>query len=230
MVPPEPILVLVTDRHRLAAALGAPAGQALALVEAQACGAVAGGVSILHVREPDLGAGDLLALTGALLTAARGTDTRVVVNDRLDVALAAGADGVHLRERSVASHDARRLLGAGRLVGRSVHDGAGVANAGPVDYLVAGTVFETVSKPGLAAPLGLDGLRALVQAAGARPVVAIGGLTAANIGLAFGAGARGGAAIGAFIPGRQARRRLAPAVKKLVETLRNGLNSSGTLP
>ena len=94
----------------------------------------------------------------------------------------------------------RRLLPRSMLVGRSVHDAEAARRACDADYLIGGTVFETVSKPELTRPLGLEGLAAIVAAAGDRPVWAVGGVTGENAAAIRAAGARGIAAIGAFIP------------------------------
>src|SRR5262249_61957306 len=118
----------------------------------------------------------LAALVSELLAVTRRTPSRIVVNDRLDVALAAGADGVHLRADSIPVAEARRLAPAGFLIGRSVHSAAEAAAARDADYLIAGTVFPSRSK-GTAHPLlGIDGLRAMVSAT-PPPALALGRLT-----------------------------------------------------
>jgi thiamine-phosphate diphosphorylase len=180
-------LCLVTDRRR-------------ADVLEQARRAVDAGVDLIHVREPDLDAAPLAALVAGVLTLTHGSPTRVVVNDRLDVALACVADGVHLRADSIGVVEARRLAPAGFLVGRSVHSVAESRAAGEADYVIAGTVFETASKPGLVQCLGLDGLRAIVRACPV-PVLAIGGITADRLPDVAATGAAGAAAIGLFASG-----------------------------
>src|SRR5437868_3352568 len=172
-------ICLVTDRHALVGA-GAPGIDARACLLAQARYAIEGGVDLIQVRERDLEAAALLALVSELLAIARGTTTRIVVNDRLDVALTAHADGVHLRSDSLPVAAVRRLAPAGFLVGCAVHNAAEAAAAAGADYLVAGTVFPSRSKPTSHRLLGVDGLRAIVSAASA-PVLAIGGVTAARI-------------------------------------------------
>lgn len=188
-----------------------------ALVD-QVQGAINGGVDIVQVREPDLHAREYVALVRDLLRARQGAATRIVVNDRVDVALAAGADGVHLRESSVSVMAARPLLNQDQLVGRSVHD-AGAARAHAADYLIAGSVFETLSKPGAPATLGLDGLRRVVLAAGECPVWAVGGVTIDRVAEVARTGARGIAAIGGFIP-IDSGRGVAHTVEQLVKTWR----------
>jgi thiamine-phosphate pyrophosphorylase len=194
-------ICMVTDRHALIRA-GASDADARACLIAQARFAIEGGVDLIQVRERDLEAAALLTLVSELLAIARGTTTRIVVNDRLDVALTARADGVHLRADSVPVAAARRLAPAGFLVGCSVHSAAEAAAAAGADYLVAGTVFPSRSKPASRRLLGVDGLRAVVSAASA-PVLAIGGITAARLDAVVSAGAAGVAAIGLFVHVRE---------------------------
>lgn len=192
------IRCLVTDRRRLAGA-GASFDHARRLLLAQFETAVNSGVDIIQVRERDLEAGELAALAAAAVSLARGTTTRIVVNDRLDVALACGADGVHLRADSIPTADARRLAPAGFLIGRSVHSAEEASAADGCDYVIAGTVFPSRSKAAGAVVLGLDGLRAVVRASRA-PVLAIGGVTADRFDDISAAGAAGVAGIGLFLP------------------------------
>jgi thiamine-phosphate pyrophosphorylase len=177
---------LVTDRRR-----ADPLRQARWAAEA--------GIDLIQVRERDLEAAALAALVAGILAATRGARTRIIVNDRLDVALACGAAGVHLRGDSVPVAAARRLASAGFLIGRSVHTVEEVECAAGADYLIAGTVFPTASKSDLPphAVLGVEGLAAIVRAAHA-PVLAIGGITEDRIDQIAGSGAAGFAAIGLF--------------------------------
>jgi thiamine-phosphate diphosphorylase len=191
------MICLVTDRLRLAGA-GASPDAARACLVAQARHAVDAGLDLIQVRERDLEAGDLASLVGALLTMTRGTPTRLVVNDRLDVALACGADGVHLRGDSVPIAAARRIAPPGFLIGRSVHGVEEAVASTAADYLIAGTVFPSASKPGQARLLGVDGLRAIVNAVD-RPVLAIGGIAGDRLGEVAAVGAAGFAAIGMFM-------------------------------
>ena len=125
---------------------------------------------------------------------------RLLINDRIDVALAVGADGVHLPVDSFSSGDARALLGPGRLIGVSTHslEQAQRASAAGADFVVFGPVFATPSKRPFGPPLGLE---ALAQAAGAVsvPVFAIGGVTAARADAVCRHGAHGIAAIAAVL-------------------------------
>lgn len=157
------------------------------------------GVHLVQVRERDLDGGPLLRLVVACVDAVRGTRTRVVVNDRLDVALAARAHGVHLRADSFAAPRVRVQAPSPFLVGRSIHSVAEAVEAsatGGLDYLVFGTVFETSSKPGIT-PAGISGLAA-VAGATRLPVLAVGGVTARHLPGVMTAGAAGIAAIGMF--------------------------------
>jgi thiamine-phosphate diphosphorylase len=165
----------------------------------QARWAAGAGIDLIQVRERDLEAAALAALVTQMLAATRGTPTRIVVNDRLDVALACGAAGVHLRGDSVPVAAARRLASAGFLIGRSVHTVDEAERADGADYLIAGTVFPTASKPEhpVHAFLGVAGLAAIARAARA-PVLAIGGITDDRIEQIAAAGAAGFAAIGLF--------------------------------
>lgn len=202
-------ICLVTDRRR-------------ADPIAQARAAAAARVDLLQVRERDLEGAALASLVRAVLEAVRGSATRVVVNERLDVALACGADGVHLRADSIGVADARRIAPAGFLVSRSVHtceEAAAIGDA--ADYLVAGTLFPTASKPEQSDHLGEAGLRRIVSAA-RTPVLAIGGVTADTIHVVSRAGAAGIAAIGLFA---------APdSLDGLVRTLRSRFDSAKTAP
>jgi thiamine-phosphate pyrophosphorylase len=182
-------LCLVTDRRRLG-------GEPEAVV-AQARAAAAAGVDLIQIRERDLDAAALVALACRVIEATRGSRTRVVINDRLDVALTCGADGVHLRGDSVPTSAARRLAPRPFLVGRSVHTVSEAGGAGDVDWLIAGTAFPSTSKPGADGCLGVDGLRAIVAAACA-PVLAIGGIALDNVDRVAETGAAGIAAIGLF--------------------------------
>lgn len=176
------IICLVTDRRRTD-------------VLAQARAAVRAGVDLFQIRERDLSAAALEALTSSVVAIARGSSTRVVVNDRLDVAIAAGADGVHLRGDSLPISAVRGIVPAGFLVGRSVHSADEAASAVDADYLVAGTMFPSTSKPEATAWLGVEGLRAIVGVTPV-PVLAIGGVTLDRLSGVAESGAAGVAAIG----------------------------------
>ena len=180
----------------------------------------------MQIREPDLDAAALAEIVRRVLAIAAATDTRVVVNDRIDVAVAAGAAGVHLRESSIAAATVRAAWPS-LTIGRSVHSRDDVTTDGAVDYWIAGTVFETSAKPS-AQQLGADGLAQVVRAAGGRPVLAIGGVTAERLPVVVRSGAAGVAAIGAFLPDRTATD-VAQSVEKTVETLRFRFDTASTV-
>jgi thiamine-phosphate pyrophosphorylase len=190
------ILHLVTDRRRLAGPV--PLEEARRCLLQQARYAVDARIDCIIVRERDLEARDLADLTIAMVKLTRGTKTRVVVNDRVDVALACGADGVHLRSDSIAPAVIRRMSPDGFLVGRSVHGAEEAAAVTGVDYVMAGTVWSSASKPAGHQPLGLDGFAAVVRAIRV-PVLAIGGVTIDRVGDVATAGGAGIAAIGLFM-------------------------------
>ena len=140
----------------------------------------------------------------ALVAVLRPAGIPVLVNDRVDVALAAGADGVHVGQDDMAVADARRLLGPEAIIGLSIKTAA-QAEAAPLDlltYAAIGGVFATTSKDNTAAPIGLDGLRrivAVIRARSARyPVCAIAGINNNNAGNIIDAGADGAAIISAL--------------------------------
>ena len=143
-------------------------------------GAIAGGCDLIQVREKDLAGGPLLALAREIVEAAKSTARRcpVVINDRLDVALAAKAAGVHLPADGLAIDQVRRAAGKRWAIGRSVHSlpEARQAQKEGADYLFFGPVFETPGKAAFGPPQGPDALRKVLE--GVRvPVWAIGGIT-----------------------------------------------------
>ncbi len=159
-------------------------------------GAARGGAWGFLVREPRLGGRELQILVEELVS--EEPRTRIIVSDRVDVALIAGGFGVELGERSFPISRVRSWVGERLRLGRSIHDvaGARAAVAGGADWLVFGHVFPTPSKAGMP-PAGHAGLRAIVEAAAGCPVLAIGGIDASRVGEVVKAGARGVAVIGA---------------------------------
>src|SRR5262245_1039256 len=126
------ILCLVTDRRRLAKAAGLGAPNEELLIQ-QIAGAVAAGIDLIQLRENDLEAGDLLRLVRRIVRDVPGAAGRLIVNDRLDVAMAGAAHGVHLKESSFDVGTARRLAPPPFLVGRSVHGPEGLAGKASQD-------------------------------------------------------------------------------------------------
>ena len=188
----RPVVCMISDRKRF----GERGEDALVAAVGAAASA---GVDLVQIRERDLDALALTRLVTRCLDATRRTRTRVLVNDRLDVALAAGAHGVHLRGDSMPASRMRGLVPAGFVIGRSVHDvaeAARVSDEGGLDYLLFGAVFSTASKPGVAAA----GVRVLTEVAAstALPVLAVGGITTETARGLSATGAAGVAAIGLF--------------------------------
>jgi thiamine-phosphate pyrophosphorylase len=154
-------------------------------------------VPLFQIREKLLSARVLFELVVRAAEITRGSKTRLLVNDRSDIARASGADGVHLTTQSLPVEVVRNICGAEFLIGVSTHslDEARTAQDAGADFVVFGPVFETESKRAYGAPQGLDKLREVTRALGEFPVVAIGGITLENFGECFEAGARGVAAI-----------------------------------
>lgn len=217
------IVCLVTDRRRLGAAIGARPEDWIDALEEQVTAAARAGVDFIQVREPDLETRDLATLVRTLLRATEGTSARILVNDRVDVALATKAAGAHLKEASFSPDEVRRIVPPGFIIGCSVHGPAGAAARRSADYLIAGTVQPTVSKRP-ADYLEWEGLKAVVAAAHGTPVLGIGGLDVRSIPLLAGSCAAGLAAIGAFIP--PAGQQLRPYVQKRVEDMRFAFDST----
>ena len=193
------ILCLVTDRRRLGTAIGAAEGDWNAVLHEQVAAAASAGIDYIQLRELDLEAGDLVELARSLVAVIRSSQSRLLVNDRVDVALVAGAHGVHLKERSILPDEARRLTPPGFVIGCSVHSEDAVAARKSADFLIAGTVLPTASKPAVDY-LNKDGLGKIVEAAAKQPGLGIGGLDVRSIPLLASTCAAGLAAIGAFIP------------------------------
>ena len=184
---PLPCLCMVTDRTRTAS------GDLVETVSA----AVAAGVCMVQLREKDMPAGQLLQLANQLRAVTKGKSL-LIVNDRVDVALLSGADGVQLGEEAMCVTEARKLMGPNLLIGSSVHsvEGAVSAESNGADFLVLGAIFETTTHP----EVETGGL-ALVEAVTRHvriPVLGIGGITPANVRSVIDGGAAGAAVITAI--------------------------------
>ena len=162
--------------------------------------AVAGGADVIQLRDKNLSCRDLLSAAVAIREITRDAGALFIVNDRLDVALAAGADGVHLGENDLPIGEARRLAPPGFIIGASVGSVATAvsAEAEGADYVALSPTFATGSKDAAGPGHGLAMLSA-VRAAVALPLVAIGGITAGNVGEVIAAGADGVAVISAVV-------------------------------
>jgi thiamine-phosphate pyrophosphorylase len=200
-----PALMLVTDRT-------ATGGRDLVDVAALALEA---GVRFVQLREKDMSGRALLHLAERLREVTARFGALLVVNERVDVAVACGADGVHLGAGAMPVGAVRGLLDAGKIVGVSTHtvDDVREALRAGVDYLVFGPVYETPSKVAFGAPQGLERLAAAVAAARGTPVFAIGGVVADAIPQVRACGAAGVAVIRAIVgaadPGAASRALLA---------------------
>lgn len=164
--------------------------------------AVSGGVTLVQLREPGATTRELCRLGTALQEVLADSGVPLVVDDRVDVALAVGAAGVHLGQSDLDVRTARRLVGDDLVIGLSVSTAAEVAEAGrlpagTVDHLGIGPVFATATKPGAAAPLGITGTAEL-RAATTLPCVAIGGIGPANLAAVRATGVDGVAVVSAI--------------------------------
>jgi thiamine-phosphate pyrophosphorylase len=193
------ILCLVTDRRRLGAAMGVPEGEWVDLLHRQVTAAAEAGVDYIQVREPDLEARELAELVRSLIGEVAAHPARILVNDRLDVALATRAAGVHLKEDSILPDRVRRIAPPDFVISCAIHGIDAVAARKSADLLIAGTVLPTVSKPAVDY-LNREGLSRIVEAAAGQSVLGIGGLDLPSIPLLASSCAAGLAAIGAFIP------------------------------
>jgi len=182
-------LYVVTDRTQTR-------GRSL---EAVVDGALAGGAKAFQLREKDLSARALYELAGRLLPVVHSRGGALLVNDRVDLALALPLDGVHLARTSLPPAEARRLLGAGRLIGVSCHtlEEAVEAQEG-ADFIVVGPLFLTQSKAAYGPPIGLERLRE-IRGQVRLPILGIGGITASNAAEVIAAGADGAASISAVM-------------------------------
>ena len=211
----------MTDRNGLS---GVEAREAQETLLSRMETAAAAGVDWIQIREKDLSGRDSGLLTREALQraakslASNAAPTRILVNDRLDVALSEGAGGVHLGENSLPLPEAKRLVKAQALsqeflIGVSCHslDAARSAASGGADYLFFGPIFATPSKAAFGAPQGLERLAEVCRAVSI-PVLAIGGITLANASACLAAGAAGIAAIRLFQDARD--------INSLVQSLR----------
>lgn len=164
-----------------------------------AAAAARGGVTIVQLRDPDATTRALIAAAGALQAVLAPHGVPLVINDRVDVALAVGADGVHLGDRDMPAATARRLLGPGRIVGVTVHDAAEAraVDTEIADYAGIGPVFATTTKAEARPAIGVDGFRALRRLV-PLPVVGIGGVDATRAADVIAAGADGVAVVSAI--------------------------------
>ena len=206
-------LYLVTDRGL------AQGRETVAIVRA----AIAGGVTCVQLREKHWGTGAFIDEARTLKALLDGLTTRIplIINDRLDVALAIGADGVHLGQTDMHIRDARRLVGHSMIIGISAESVTDAlrAEAEGADYIGISPVFATPTKADTASPLGLEGIRQ-IRAAGSLPLVAIGGIHQQNASAVIRAGADGVAVVSAIVAAA-CPRTAAAALKQQIQSARD---------
>ena len=213
---PDYSVYVVTDR---ALAGGRPLADIVAA-------ALDGGAGIVQVREKILDSRAFFEHVLAVIRVARPLGRPVIVNDRVDVALAAGADGVHVGQGDLPCEAVRRMAGPERIVGVSVGSVAEAvaAERAGADYLGVSPVFATPTKTDAPPATGLDGLRRIRQAV-RLPLVAIGGIHAGNAAEVIRAGADGVAVVSAVMAAGDPR----AAAAGLVRAVAEGRNLSGTM-
>ena len=190
-------LYLVTDREL-------SLGRSLEEVVSEA---VKGGVTVVQLREKDASTGEFIELARRLMKLLKPLRIPLIINDRVDVALAVDADGVHIGQSDMSYEDARRLLGPDKIIGLSVENFKDIeaANALDVDYIGISPVYGTPTKTDTAEPFGLEGLRKAVQMS-AHPTVAIGGMNASTIAEVMAAGTDGVAVVSAICSAENIRK------------------------
>ena len=192
-------LYLITDRHQTGSL------RLLDVVEE----ALKGGIRGVQLREKDLTSRELYELAYDLRKLTTQYAARLIINDRVDIALAVEADGVHLGLNSLPIHRARRLLGSSRLIGLSCHNqvNALMAQENGADFITFGPVYYTPSKANYGKPVGVDNLETVTHLLNI-PVFALGGIKKENIPEVIAAGATGIALVSAIIaaddPGKTA--------------------------
>lgn len=185
-----PGLYVITDRN------GTDGRDLLEVVE----GAIKGGARLVQLREKDLRGRELLSLAERMRELTARYKAKLLINDRVDVALLSGADGVHLGVAAIPPREARTLLGPDKLIGVSTHSAAEArgAEAGGADFITFGPVFHTPSKARYGEPVGLAALEDTTRTV-ALPVFALGGIKAANTPEVMDRGAAGVAVISAVM-------------------------------
>jgi thiamine-phosphate pyrophosphorylase len=195
---PRPITYLITS-GKTTSTTTAGCVELSALLSLVEC-AVAARVSFVQLREKNLSAHTLYELAAGAARIVSGSATRVLVNDRADIARASGCDGVHLSTRSLEAQSVRRTFGEEFLIGVSAHTlaEAHAAREGGADFAVFGPVFDTPSKRAYGSPLGLEALRGAARSLSPFPLVALGGISEGQVGEVMRAGAAGVAGIRLF--------------------------------
>lgn len=180
--------------------------------------AVAGGATMVQLRDKHAGTTRMIETGRALKQALDGTGALLIVNDDVEAAIAIGADGLHIGQEDMDARTAREIIGPGMILGLSVETAqlAGAVDPDIVDYTGVGPVFATPTKADHKQPIGFDGLARLVQSSPV-PSVAIGGLKAEHVADVFAAGAEGLAVVSAICGApdpEAATRRIAAEIRK----------------
>ncbi|HEY5073816.1 MAG TPA: thiamine phosphate synthase [Pyrinomonadaceae bacterium] len=194
----KPILYLITRGATVEATT--PESEEFRNLLQQASAAVTAGIQLIQIREKQLAARVLFELTARVVAIARGSSTRVLVNDRADIAASAGADGVHLTTRSLGADVIRKMFGANFLIGASTHSltEAQTACREGADFAVFGPIFPSPAKEKYGPPLGAGELIAATRELAPFPLLALGGISIENVNECLSAGASGIAGITLF--------------------------------
>jgi thiamine-phosphate pyrophosphorylase len=168
------------------------------------------GVGLVQYRDKNSLPQDILRAASILREAMSGSDCRLILNDRADLAVLANFDGVHVGQGDLSPEDARRVVGPNRIVGLSTHtnEQARIADESSADYIAIGPVFATGTKPDASAVVGLDGVRH-ARALTRKPLVAIGGITRANTRSVIEAGADSVAVISSLFDAHESPQQVA---------------------
>ena len=187
-------LIVITDRRILARASGWKLKDAVRA-------AATGGAGVVQLREKNMGGAEMIRLADELRETLEGTGCAFTVNDRVDVAMACGADGAHLGQEDFPLPRARAIAGDALFYGVTAgkSEWALRAAAEGADYIGVGPVYETGSKADAREPIGLEGFRKIIERAPGLPAVAIGGIRVENVDPVMAVGASGVAVIGAVM-------------------------------
>lgn len=182
---------------------------------------IAGGAKLIQLREKHASPQEFYYAASEAIKIAKIYKVPIIINDRVDIALALEADGVHLGQDDMPPAMARAMLGESAVIGFSTHslEQARAALKLPVDYIAFGPIFETKTKDGAEAVVGLNGLREIRDAIDDFPLVAIGGINGDNLSSVFGAGADSVAIIGALLTDHT------EIVRRMKEFTRRAVNS-----
>jgi thiamine-phosphate pyrophosphorylase len=193
--PPRLLIYLITSGETTAQTT--PAAEDFSSVLQLVQAAVVARIDLVQIREKNLSASVLYQLASSAAGITKGSATKLLINDRSDIAAASGADGVHLTTSSLPTAVVRQTFGDDFLIGVSTHslEEARLARKGGADFAVFGPVFEAASKKDFGEPPGLTGLARVCSELSPFPVLALGGVMIGNVAECIRAGARGVAAI-----------------------------------